>query len=55
MSTDNDSPPIAKVDSQNNFFDHRDPEGKICTGIKKLLKENDREDDLLILSYLQGK
>jgi hypothetical protein len=46
---------VANVDSEDDAFDHRDPDGEIRKGVQKLLKESDREDDLLVLSYLQGK
>lgn len=55
MNTDNDSTPVAKVDSEDDVFDHLDPDGKILKGTQKLLKESGREDDFLALNFLQGK
>jgi hypothetical protein len=56
MNTGNvNTPVIANVDSEDDVFDHRDPDGEIRKGVQKLLKESGREDDLLVLSYLQGK
>lgn len=52
MSTDYDSTP---VNIENYGFDHLDSDGKIRKGVQKLLKESCREDDLLILNFLQGK
>lgn len=54
MSKDDDSRPVAKVNSKDDV-DHRDPDGQIRKGVQKLLKESGREDDLLILNFLHRK
>ena len=55
MNTDNNSVPVvAKVDSESDVFDHRDHDGQILKATQKFLKESGREDDLLILNFLQG-